>query len=79
MDGSAFNRTYAVVLRFAGLHPSNLSRLEMHARRSGGDLEHCDPIKMQKQKTVLNGFSSTSLSQEREQKNLIIPAALIPC
>lgn len=52
MDGSTFNRIYAVVLRFAGLHPSNLSRLEMHARRAGGDLEHCDPIKMEKQKTA---------------------------
>ena len=51
MDGSAFNRTYAVVLRFAGLHPSNLKRLEMHALRAGGDLGQCDPVKMEKQKT----------------------------
>ena len=52
MDGSAFNRTYAVVLRFAGLHPSNLKRLEMHARRAGGDLGQCDPVKMEMQKTT---------------------------
>ena len=49
MDGSAFNRTYAVVLRFAGLHPSNLKRLEMHAKRAGGDRGHCDQVKMERQ------------------------------
>ncbi|MCD1628247.1 plasmid recombination protein [Seohaeicola saemankumensis] len=50
MDGSVFTKKYAVVLRFAGLHPRNLKRLEMHAKRAGGDLGQCDPVKMKLQK-----------------------------
>lgn len=50
MDGSVFTKKYPVVLRFAGLHPRNLKRFEMHAKRVGGDLGHCDPSKMARQK-----------------------------
>jgi Plasmid recombination enzyme len=31
-----------IVLRFAGLHPNDLGRFEMHDKRSGGDLSHVD-------------------------------------
>ncbi|MDX5382685.1 MAG: plasmid recombination protein [Rhodobacterales bacterium] len=52
MDGASFGKTYPIVLRFAGLSPDNLRRLEMHAKRDGGDVGHCDPAKREAQKNA---------------------------
>lgn len=50
MDGSVSHTRFPVVLRFEGIHPSDLARIEMHGLRRGGDLGHCDPVKMEVQK-----------------------------
>jgi hypothetical protein len=50
MDGSHFDTRFAVVLRFEGIYPADLAKLEMHGRCRGGDLGHCDPVKITQQK-----------------------------
>lgn len=42
MDGGNIEKRYPVVLRFEGLHPSDLGGYEAHRMRKGGDLGHVD-------------------------------------
>lgn len=46
---------FPVVLRFAGLHPSELGRFRMHDERRGGDLTHVDPSATDLNEVLLAG------------------------
>ena len=67
---------YPVVLRFASLYPNQLSKIQMHARRTGGPLEHVAAEFAERNKTFagktfaaeiraeLRAMAKANLSQE---------------
>jgi len=45
--------SYRIVLRLKGLFPNQLGRVQMHARRAGGDLDHIDHSKTSLNEIIL--------------------------